>query len=243
MVIWVPRTPLNYGPNNHCSVDSSGLCPYNVRHCRWRHHSQYLGKIQIISLATCQYTVYFFTFCAFKIDRWTCFRPFYSFKKWELWCSISQNFFLNISYPDNFSPKYPVSRWPQIGPHKSCRPVWNLFLNSKVLLLRRVLIILYNEVNGQPRHFFSFFLKIVPFRIMVATLATGRNWFLTTSALVWDIPSLVCWPHFSRMILSLKEDSASLSIISETLFSSGSTGNLKFTSVHGHQLTWSAVAF
>ena len=34
---------------------------------------------------------------------------FYSFKKWELRSSISQNLFLNIPYPFNFPPKYPVS--------------------------------------------------------------------------------------------------------------------------------------
>ena len=40
---------------------------------------------------------------------------FIFFKKWKLLSSISQNFFLNIPYPDNFFPKYSVSRKPQIG--------------------------------------------------------------------------------------------------------------------------------
>lgn len=150
-------------------------------------------------------------------------------KKWQLSCSMSQNFFLNIQYLYNFLLKYLVSRLPLIELHKCYRPVWNLLLNSKVWLLQRVLTIL-KELSGQPKHSL-FSLKIVSCRIMAATLAIVRNWFLITSALVWDIPSLVSWPRFSRMILSLKEDSASLSIISETLFSSGSTGNLKFISV------------
>ena len=45
-----------------------------------------------------------------KIYQWTRFGLLYCFKKWQLRCSISQNFCINITYPVNCSNKYPVSR-------------------------------------------------------------------------------------------------------------------------------------
>ena len=51
---------------------------------------------------------YFFTTCTFYNDELINF--FYSLKKWELRSSIFQNLFLNVRYPFNFPPKYPISQ-------------------------------------------------------------------------------------------------------------------------------------
>ena len=58
----------------------------------------------------------------FKIDQWPYFRPCIFFLKWKLLSSIAQNFFLNIPYPVNFFPKYPVSRKPKYGLHREFYP-------------------------------------------------------------------------------------------------------------------------
>ena len=49
-------------------------------------------------------------FARIKIYQQTRFGLFYCFKKWQIRCSIFQNFCINITYPVNFSNKYPVSR-------------------------------------------------------------------------------------------------------------------------------------
>ena len=85
---------------------------------------------------------YFFTICTFYNDELTNF--FYSLKKWKLRSSIFQNLFLNVQYPFNFPPKYPI--YPN-NPCSILNPAHPFFLDS----LFQLLVIPFFPKNQMPQ--------------------------------------------------------------------------------------------
>ena len=71
----------------------------------WQYLIAKCKKSHFLSFCFC-----FFVFHYLRLLYWL-INLFYSFKKWDLRFSMSKNLFLNIPYPFNFLPKYPVSLW------------------------------------------------------------------------------------------------------------------------------------